>query len=183
MYNLKCNNIKCQNILNELITYTRCGHVFCNTCGSNIHRLMRCIACNQLIHDNKDLMIRDSRDHPDMLFTPPNIVLDEARRAVNFWMFQINEELNIKTKKYNKLSELANLEIESLKNQINSKKIELKAINKKLMEVEKEVEREKKNYYEMESRCEEKMKEIQVLTSINSSMRSELRDRYNSSDK
>lgn len=182
IFNLKCNNIKCFIPLKESVLYTVCAHVFCPACASTVQRLRKCIACNQAFSKPTDMSIKDVTQPADTLLLPPEDVLDEARRSINFWLYQVYEELEIKVRQFESVCTKLKLHNEQLKNDLSHVECELAARDKRIQVLEREVEREKGNYYEIEEKYGEKVKELKKVVAMNEKLKFDLRNRNNCSD-
>lgn len=176
LYNLKCNNIKCFTPLRDALLYTTCGHIYCQPCSTKIYRTKKCLACNHTLHNPSDLIIRNIRHKSDLMLIPPENVIDEARRSLCFWMYQVYEELEIKKRQIERMSINFKMEIDELNIELNKVKLELELRGTQISDLKMEVEREKNNYFEIEERFRVNVKEMKRISAMNEKLKFDMRN-------
>lgn len=103
MYNkLTCNFRKCRKLLDNFAVVCSCSHIFCeehsptNFGGSNI----KCLACKTPLSQEKmdiipvDLNPNERFKSMVLAGQRPEIIMDISSRALAFWMYQSQQEID-----------------------------------------------------------------------------------------
>lgn len=110
------------------------------------------------------------------MLIPPENVIDEARRSLCFWMYQVYEELEIKKRQIERMSINFKMEIDELNIELNKVKLELELRGTQISDLKMEVEREKNNYFEIEERFRVNVKEMKRISAMNEKLKFDMRN-------
>ncbi|PBP21865.1 hypothetical protein BUE80_DR007313 [Diplocarpon rosae] len=169
-FTLRCNVLKCRKDVNGHAFVTTCSHIFCMDCSqrsglATVREGQRiiCPACDVQLTNPDDAVVANlnpTEDYKSSVLSglSPNVIMECASRALNFWTYQTTQEIvyheyvakNL-TDKYNTLSTQvdkivhdANSEVSSLRNKISELQINdgnLRRKNEEVMQALREKNR------------------------------------------
>lgn len=142
---LTCNNIKCRSTIQKFMTITPCSHVYCESCLTKIENLLVCIACKNIL-ERDELLIRDLNNITNMFGYAPDDVLECARDAISFWMFQIHQQNYIKENLYERAENEAQKKIDELKVVRLKAKVEKESMKNEIAKLENSLKKEKRKF-------------------------------------
>ncbi|KAK2627801.1 hypothetical protein QTJ16_002447 [Diplocarpon rosae] len=176
-FTLRCNVLKCRKDVNGHAFVTTCSHIFCMDCSqrsglATVREGQRiiCPACDVQLTNPDDAVVANlnpTEDYKSSVLSglSPNIIMECASRALNFWTYQTTQEMLVSieycpgafadlasvyheyvaknlTDKYNTLSTQvdkivhdANSEVSSLRNKISELQINDENLRRKNEEV------------------------------------------------
>ncbi|KAF4633541.1 hypothetical protein G7Y89_g4578 [Cudoniella acicularis] len=160
-FTLRCNNLKCRKEVSGHAVVTTCSHVFCIDC-SNRYQLsgcreglsMVCPACDNQLRNPDDIVVTNlnpTEDYKTSVLSglSPNIIMECAGRALNWWAYQTTQEIiyqgcmskNLQEKystlnmQMDKIINDANAEISNLRNKLSSMQIDQDNLRRKNEEI------------------------------------------------
>ncbi|KAM0675288.1 hypothetical protein GVAV_001113 [Gurleya vavrai] len=177
LYKPKCNNILCRKQLGKVFLLTSCGHIFCTSCIQSLKQTLKCLGCNTFLKKD-DLKIIESNYKQTLIGVPIDILFEEFSKAVNFYIYQITEDLEIyKAESTADIGEFKK-ENEYFRSEIEKIKAEKEVLLHKCKQLEERLEREKENSYLLDNRLVEKNKELQKMAECNEKLRFGLRSSF-----
>ncbi|KAI6247551.1 E3 ubiquitin-protein ligase [Erysiphe necator] len=154
---LRCNTLKCRQELGDRALITTCSHCFCLNCANRFQLLSKqdgqypaCPACHMQFTNPDDAVLANlnpTEDYKTSVLSglSPNIIVECAGRALNFWAYQTTQEIVYQeycaknlTNKYAALSTQmdkiihdANSELSNLRTKISSMQSEQDSLRQK----------------------------------------------------
>ncbi|KAG0652849.1 RING-type E3 ubiquitin transferase CCNB1IP1 [Hyphodiscus hymeniophilus] len=134
-HTLRCNVLKCRREVNDHAVVTTCCHIFCIDCsnrcqlsGQRDGQRPVCPACDVQLTNPDDVVVanlKPTEDYKTSVLSGlnPNLIMECAGRALNFWAYQAMQEIVYQeylaknlTDKYSNL----NLQMDKVVNDANS---------------------------------------------------------------
>ncbi|KAJ5042422.1 uncharacterized protein L3040_004971 [Drepanopeziza brunnea f. sp. 'multigermtubi'] len=160
-FGLRCNVLKCRKEVGDHAMVTTCSHVFCIDCANrsglaSVRDGQRpiCPACDVQLSNPDDAVVANlnpTEDYKTSVLSglSPNVIMECAGRALNFWAYQTTQEIVYQeylaknlTDKYttlntqvDKIVHDANGEISNLRNRISSLQVDQDTLRRKNEEV------------------------------------------------
>ncbi|ETS83819.1 hypothetical protein PFICI_05695 [Pestalotiopsis fici W106-1] len=102
-HTLRCNALKCRRELTDKALVTTCSHIFCTECANRLgltdsSARHSCPACNVPLTNPDDAVItnlKPTEDYKTSVLSglSPNIIVECASRALNFWAYQTIQQI------------------------------------------------------------------------------------------
>ncbi|ELA46834.1 hypothetical protein VCUG_01678 [Vavraia culicis subsp. floridensis] len=159
---LKCNNLRCRSTIQKYILITPCSHVYCETCSPKIENMQICVACKTMVRKD-ELLVRELTKPPSIVGYPPDDVLECARDAISFWMYQAQQQEYIMKTMLEKAHSDAYKAVQHLKTCKLSAAIEKENMKSCIKKLENSLKREKENVYDLNMMLREKTDEYKKL--------------------
>ncbi|EJW02867.1 hypothetical protein EDEG_02747 [Edhazardia aedis USNM 41457] len=174
LYNIKCNNMKCNQEIKKITMVTTCGHIFCYQCTNKVKNVMRCIACSTFLQPN-DAKIKELGRKVDLFGYSPEKILEACRSGINFWFYQMNEEMQVMKLTLEKENKFLHEKVATMENEMIKMKTEMAFLEQKLCKSESALERERQNVFELHGIIEDKNREVQKLNTKNEKLKFNVR--------
>ncbi|CAL3962740.1 unnamed protein product [Diplocarpon coronariae] len=169
-FTLRCNVLKCRKDVNGHAFVTTCSHIFCMDCSqrsglATVREGQRiiCPACDVQLSNPDDAVVANlnpTEDYKSSVLSglSPNLIMECASRALNFWTYQTTQEIvyheyvaknltdkyNILSTQIDKIVHDANSEVSNLRNKISDLQVNddnLRRKNEEIMQALREKNR------------------------------------------
>lgn len=162
---LRCNNIRCRAEVQKVAMITFCSHIFCGICFSKIKKSKACIACKNYC-DVSDFVIKEFDKKPCLAGYSPEDIFEATRKAISFWMYQIEQEYIIQKTLKERIEEecfKAKAELKAARATYN---MDIESKTQKIQRLSSALDKERQSNFELTNIISEKNKEHQKLSTL-----------------
>ncbi|ELQ76360.1 cyanophycin synthase (L-arginine-adding) [Trachipleistophora hominis] len=155
---LRCNNLRCHTTIQKYILITPCSHIYCESCSPKIQSMQMCIACKTTIRPD-DLIVQELTKPPSIVGYPPDDILECARDAISFWMYQAQQQEYVMKSMAENTRADAEKAAQDLKACRLKAAIEKRNMKSRVRKLESSLKRERENVYDLSMMLREKADE------------------------
>ncbi|KAL5431227.1 hypothetical protein PMIN05_009638 [Paraphaeosphaeria minitans] len=166
---LRCNDLKCRVQLREQAVVTTCSHAFCTNCADSTglsrssSGIRTCPACHTQLVNPADVVVailNPAEDYKTSVLSglSPTIIMECAGRGLNFYSYQVTQEVIYQEHMAKSLTEQCATLNQSMDDLLHQANNQIKSLQDRLKVMQQEQASLEQSYHEMDNAFRAKTK-------------------------